>query len=51
MLYRAMGRNAESDKAIEDMLRASPTPEARAMAVQLWTMFGEPAKAQRVRIP
>jgi arylsulfatase A-like enzyme/Tfp pilus assembly protein PilF len=51
MLYRAMGRNAESDKAIEDMLRASPTPEARAMAAQLWTMFGEPGKAQRVRIP
>jgi tetratricopeptide (TPR) repeat protein len=51
MLYRAMGRNAESDRAIEDMLRASPTAETRATAAKLWTMFGEPAKAQRVRIP
>jgi len=51
MLYRAMGRNAESDRAIEDMLRASPTAETRATAVKLWTMFGEPAKAQRARIP
>jgi tetratricopeptide (TPR) repeat protein len=51
MLYRAMGRTADSDRAIEDMLRASPTPETRATAAKLWTMFGEPAKAQRVKIP
>jgi len=51
MLYRAMGRNAESDRAIEEMLRASPTPETRATAEKLWKMFGEPGKAQRVRIP
>ena len=50
MLYRAMGRNAESDRAIEEMLRASPTAETRATAVKLWTMFGEPEKARRVRI-
>ncbi|HET7696857.1 MAG TPA: sulfatase-like hydrolase/transferase [Vicinamibacterales bacterium] len=50
MLYRAMGRTAESDRAIEEMLRVSPTPEARVVAAQLWTMFGEPGKAQRVRI-
>ena len=49
MLYRAMGRNAESERAIEEMLRVSPTPEARVVAAQLWTMFGEPDKAQRVR--
>jgi Flp pilus assembly protein TadD len=51
MLYRAMGRNAESDRAIEEMLRAVPTAETRATAAKLWTMFGEPGKAQRVRIP
>lgn len=50
MLYRAMGRDAESDRAIDALLRASPTPEGRALAVKLWTMFGEPEKAQRVRI-
>ena len=50
MLYRAMGRNADSARVIEEMLRVSPTPEARVVAAQLWTMFGEPEKAQRVRI-
>ena len=50
MLYRAMGRDAESERAIEELLRVSPTPEARVVAAQLWTMFGEPEKAQRVKI-
>jgi tetratricopeptide (TPR) repeat protein len=50
MLYRAMGRDRESERAIEELLRVSPTPEARVVAAQLWTMFGEPEKAQRVKI-
>ena len=50
MLYRAMGRDLDSDRAVEELLRVSPTPEGRAMAAQLWTMFGEPEKAQRVKI-
>jgi tetratricopeptide (TPR) repeat protein len=50
MLYRAMGRDAESEQAVEEMLRVSPTPEARVVAAQLYTMFGEPEKAQRVKI-
>ena len=50
MLYRAMGRDLDSERAVEELLRVSPTPEGRAMAAQLWTMFGEPEKAQRVKI-
>jgi len=50
MLYRAMGRDAESEHVIDEMLRISPTPEARVVAAQLYTMFGEPEKAQRVKI-
>ena len=50
MLYRAMGRNADSERAIEELLRVSPTPEARVVAAQLWTMFGEPEKARQVKI-
>jgi tetratricopeptide (TPR) repeat protein len=50
MLYRAMGRDADSERAIEELLRAAPTPEGRAMAAQLYRMFGEPAKAERARI-
>ena len=51
MLYRAMGRDLDSERAVEELLRVSPTPEGRAMAVQLWNMFGKPEKAQRVKIP
>ena len=49
MLYRVMGRDLDSDRVVEDLLRASPTPEGRAMAAQLWTMFGEPEKARRAK--
>lgn len=51
MLYRAMGRDLDSDRAIAELLRVSPTPEARVVAAQLWTMFGEPEKAQRLNAP
>lgn len=51
MLYRAMGRDLDSDRAIDELLRISPTPEARVVAAQLWRMFGEPEKAQRLDVP
>jgi choline-sulfatase len=50
MLYRAMGRDADSERAIDDLLRASPTPQGRDLAAQLWTMFGEPERARQVKI-
>ena len=49
MLYRAQGRNEDADREIESMLRATPSPEAYGLAVKLWTMFGEPEKAQAAR--
>jgi arylsulfatase A-like enzyme/Flp pilus assembly protein TadD len=49
MLYRAMGRDAASERAIDDLLRISPTREGRDMAAQLYRMFGEPDKAARVQ--
>jgi tetratricopeptide (TPR) repeat protein len=49
MLYRAEGRKAESERAILDLLRVSPTDEGRRLAERLWTMFGEPEKAAAVR--
>ena len=49
MLYRATGRDAQSEEAIATMLRTTPTPEAYDLAAQLWTMFGEPQKAAAVR--
>lgn len=49
MLYRATGRDAEAERAIEDLLRSSPTPEGYETAAQLWTMFGEPRRAAAIR--
>ena len=49
MLYRAMGRPSDSEQAIADLVRFSPTPEAHSVAAELWTMFGEPGRAAEIR--
>jgi arylsulfatase A-like enzyme/Tfp pilus assembly protein PilF len=51
MLYRATGRDAESEQAIADLLRVSPEGEGPALARQLWTMFGQPQKAAALKGP
>lgn len=49
MLYRAMGRDAESAQAISDLIHHAPTQEGYDLAAQLWTMFGEPRRAAEAR--
>jgi choline-sulfatase len=49
MLYRAMARDKESEQAIADLIRHSPTREGYDLAAQLWTMFGEPRRAAEAR--
>ena len=49
MLYKATGRDAEAERAIEEIVRTTPTREGLETAAQLWTMFGEPARAAAVR--
>ncbi|MBA3296589.1 MAG: sulfatase-like hydrolase/transferase [Acidobacteria bacterium] len=49
MLYRAMGKDRESERTIADLIRYVPTPEGLNVAAQLWTMFGEPGRAAAVR--
>ena len=49
MLYRATGRDAESEQAIAELLRVSPEGDGPALARQLWTMFGEPEKAKTLK--
>ena len=49
MLYRSIGRDAEAEKAIRDMLDMAPGAESRSLARQLWTMFGEPDRARSFR--
>jgi arylsulfatase A-like enzyme/Flp pilus assembly protein TadD len=49
MLYRVTGRQADSERAVADLLRFAPTPEGYDVAAQLWTMFGEPGRAAATR--
>jgi tetratricopeptide (TPR) repeat protein len=49
MLYKATGRDADAERALNDIVRISPTPEGLDMAAQLWTMFGEPGRAAALR--
>jgi len=49
MLYRAMGRAGDSERAIAELIRTAPTAEGYDVAAQLWTMFGEPARAAAVK--
>jgi arylsulfatase A-like enzyme len=38
-LYRAMNRGADSDRVIDDLVRASPTPANRALAARLHSVL------------
>jgi arylsulfatase A-like enzyme/Tfp pilus assembly protein PilF len=49
VLYQSMDRPARAERAIADMLTASPTPQAYAAAANLWRMFGQPARSAAVR--
>jgi len=49
MLYQSMGRPAEAEQAIAEMLRVSPTPVAFEHAEYLWNMFGRPDRAAAAR--
>jgi arylsulfatase A-like enzyme/predicted Zn-dependent protease len=49
MLYRATGRFPESERAIAELVRRNPSREGYGLAAELWTMFGEPARAAAAR--
>ena len=49
MLHRANGRREDSEQVIADLVRNVPTREGYDVAAQLWTMFGEPARAAQAR--
>jgi tetratricopeptide (TPR) repeat protein len=49
MMYQAMGRAADAERAIEEMVRVSPTPVSFARAEALWRMFGREDKAADMR--
>ena len=48
-LYRAGGRFADAERVLDTLVRTSPTPEAYAMAIRAWRVFGERARAEALR--
>lgn len=49
MIYQATGRGDAAAKAIDEMIRDTPTPDAYSVAAQLWTLFGNPRQADAIR--
>jgi tetratricopeptide (TPR) repeat protein len=50
MLYRASNREQAVEHVIGDLVEAAPTPEGYAMAARLWTIVGERARAEALRV-
>jgi tetratricopeptide (TPR) repeat protein len=48
LLYQSTGRTDSAARGLDDMLRASSSPEAYATAAKIWRMFGEPRRAAAV---
>ena len=48
-LYHATGRPEEAGRAIDALLRVTPTPEGYALAARLWSTFGNSRQADLVR--
>jgi len=49
VLYHNMDRVEEADRALSDLIRIVPTPEAFAQAARTWTAFGNPRQAAALR--
>jgi len=49
VLYQAMSRVDEAERALSDLIRIVPTPDAFAQASRMWAAFGNPRQAVAVR--
>jgi len=49
MLCRADGQTAEAEAAIDRLLHAVPTADGYAMAIRLWSIFGERERASTLQ--
>jgi tetratricopeptide (TPR) repeat protein len=49
MLYRASNRDASVEDLLNEMVAATPTPEGYAVAARLWTILGDPTRAEALR--
>jgi Flp pilus assembly protein TadD len=48
MLYQSMGRTAEAERVLDDLVRDVPSPDAADTAARVWRMFGRPDRADSV---
>jgi tetratricopeptide (TPR) repeat protein len=49
MLYRASNRDAEIEDVLNELVAATPTPEGYGVAARLWTILGDPTRAEALR--
>jgi len=49
MLYRASNRDAEVEDVLNELVAATPTPEGYGVAARLWTILGDPSRAEALR--
>ncbi len=49
MLYRASNRDEAVEDVLNDLVSATPTPEGYAVAARLWTILGDPSRAEALR--
>jgi tetratricopeptide (TPR) repeat protein len=49
MLYRAANRDRDVEQVIGGLIEAAPTPDGYATAARLWTILGEPSRAEALR--
>jgi hypothetical protein len=48
-LYHSAGRTGDAERVIAEMLTDVPAPDSYALAVRLWTSFGNVRQAQETR--
>jgi tetratricopeptide (TPR) repeat protein len=46
MLYRASNRDAAVEDVLNELVASTPTPEGYGVAARLWTILGDPSRAE-----
>ena len=49
MLYRASNRDAAVEDVLNELVASTPTPEGYGVAARLWTILGDPSRAETLR--
>jgi tetratricopeptide (TPR) repeat protein len=49
MLYRASNRDDAVEDVLNELVSGTPTPEGYAVAARLWTILGDPTRAEALK--